>query len=56
MKGVTEVKPSVEEKLVRVKFDPDQTSVKSLVQTINTKTSYRAREPKSSEKSGSGKS
>lgn len=56
MKGVTEVKPSVSEKLVRVQFDPEQTSVKELVKTINEKTSYRCREPKPSGKPGAEKS
>jgi hypothetical protein len=44
--GVAEVKPSVPQKLVHVKYDPDKTNVKALVQRINAKTSYRAREPK----------
>jgi copper chaperone CopZ len=50
VKGVVEVKPSVDEKLVRVKFDPKQTSVKALVNQINTKTEYRASEPKATTK------
>ena len=32
--------------------DPQTTSVKELVKTINTKTSYRAREPKPAPKKG----
>jgi copper chaperone CopZ len=49
VKGVVEVKPSVPEKVVRVTFDPDQTSVKALVNEINTKTSYKCSEPKKSD-------
>jgi hypothetical protein len=45
-KGVQKVRTSVPEKLVHVTFDPQLTSVKDLVKTINTKTEYRAREPK----------
>jgi copper chaperone CopZ len=55
VKGVTEIKPSVPDKLVHVKFDPQQTSVKQLVKTINEKTTYLAREPKPSSKAKSGK-
>lgn len=52
------MKPSVPQKLVHVKYDPAKTNVKALVKTINTKTSYRAREPKPTEKAsaaGGGK-
>ena len=46
VKGVTKCTPSVPDKLVRVTFDPTQTSVKELVKTINEKTDYQASEPK----------
>jgi hypothetical protein len=49
-KGVEKVRTSVPEKLVHVTFDPQRTSVKELVKTINTKTEYRAREPKRARK------
>src|SRR5579862_138533 len=45
VRGVQEVKPSIPERVIRVRFDPDRTSVKALVQEINGTTPYHARFP-----------
>jgi copper chaperone CopZ len=46
VRGVQEVKPSIPEKVVRVRFDPDRTSVKALVREINGSTAFHANMPK----------